>query len=193
MGTMIETTVAMAKTLFAQAERAAQQRNLSQAQLFALAVAEFIQREQQQALPASPTQENTAPPTTTQPANREIKQGDLYWLQVAPPGAAEPGYPHPYVVLQDDLLNHSRLATVVVCGLTSNLKRATEPGNVLLEVGEANLTRPSVIVVSQLATVDKTQVGEYIGTLSTPRIEQIWAGLRFQQRAFFARDRTRCE
>ena len=128
--------------------------------------------------------QNVTPTTSTL---REISQGELYWLQVAAPGAAEAGYPHPYVVLQADLLNHSRLNTVVVCGLTSNLKRATEPGNILLEVGEANLTRQSVIIVSQLSTVEKTALGEYIGALSGQRIEQIWAGLRFQQRAFFAR------
>ncbi len=186
MGTMIETTVAMPKALFEQAERVAQQRNLSQAQLFALAVAQFIQHDQGQTL-AAPNQEHTAPPTPKQPTNREISQGELYWLQVAAPGATEAGYPHPHVVLQSDLLNRSRLDTVVVCGLTSNLKRATEPGNILLEVGEANLTRQSVIVVSQLSTVGKTALGEYIGTLSPQRIEQIWAGLRFQQRAFFAR------
>lgn len=133
---------------------------------------------------ADPSPQNVTP---TIGAPREISQGDLYWLQVAAPGATEPGYAHPHVVLQDDLLNRSRLDTVVVCGLTSNLKRATEPGNILLEVGEANLTRQSVIVVSQLSTVEKTALGEYIGTLSPQRIEQIWAGLRFQQRAFFVR------
>ena len=94
------------------------------------------------------------------------------------------------MVLQENLLNHSRLNTVVVCGLTSNLKRATEPGNILLEVGEANLTRQSVIIVSQLSTVEKTVLGEYIGALSPQRIEQIWAGLRFQQRAFLGRNRN---
>ena len=130
---------------------------------------------------------NVTPTTSTPP---EISQGELYWLQVAAPGATEPGYPHPHVVLQENLLNHSRLNTVVVCGLTSNLKRATEPGNILLEVGEANLTRQSVIIVSQLSTVEKTVLGEYIGALSPQRIEQIWAGLRFQQRAFLGRNRN---
>ena len=130
---------------------------------------------------------NVTPTTSTPP---EISQGELYWLQVAAPGATEPGYPHPHVVLQENLLNHSRLNTVVVCGLTSNLKRATEPGNILMEVGEANLTRQSVIIVSQLSTVEKTVLGEYIGALSPQRIEQIWAGLRFQQRAFLGRNRN---
>ena len=121
----------------------------------------------------------------------EIKQGDIYWLQLDTPGGATAGYPHPYIVIQDDVINGSRISTVVVCATTSNKKRATEPGNVLLEAGEANLPKQSVIVVSQVDTVEKTQLGEYIGTLSQPRVEQILAGMRFQQLSFFARYHAR--
>lgn len=92
---------------------------------------------------------------------------------------------HPHVVVQDDVFNRSRIATVVVCALTSNLRRASEPGNVLLEVGEGNLPRQSVVVVSQISSVEKTRLGERIGTLSDARVEQILAGLRFQQASFF--------
>jgi mRNA interferase MazF len=91
------------------------------------------------------------------------------------------------VVVQDDVFNHSRITTVVVCALTSNLHRATEPGNVLLEVGEGNLTRQSVVVVSQISSVEKTRLGEQIGSLSDARVEQILAGLHFQQVSFFER------
>jgi mRNA interferase MazF len=75
----------------------------------------------------------------------------------------------------------SRLDTGVVCALTSNLKRAKAPGNVLLDIGEANLSRQSVVVVSQVSTVDKTQLGEYIGSLSEQRVHQILAGMQFLQ------------
>jgi mRNA interferase MazF len=61
------------------------------------------------------------------------------------------------------------------------LKRAKEPGNVLLEAGEAGLPRQSVVVVSQVSTVDTTQLGEYIGTLTEPRMDQVLAGLQFLQ------------
>ena len=98
-----------------------------------------------------------------------------------------PGYPHPHVVVQDDLFNHSRVATVVVCALTSNLRRASWPGNVLLEAGEGNLPKRSVVVVSQVSSVEKTRLGERIGWLSDTRVEQILTGLRFQQRSFFGR------
>ena len=121
----------------------------------------------------------------------EIKRGGIYWLQSEEPSGATAGYPHPYVVIQDDVINRSRINTVVVCAMTSNKKRATEPGNLLLEAGEANLPRQSVVVVSQIDTVEKTQLGGYIGSLSQQRVEQILAGMRFQQLSFFARYHAR--
>jgi mRNA interferase MazF len=90
------------------------------------------------------------------------------------------------VVVQDDVLNFSRITTVVVCALTTNLHRASEPGNVLLDPGEGDLPQQSVVVVSQIASVEKAALGARIGSLSSARVEQILGGLRFQQRSFFA-------
>ena len=85
------------------------------------------------------------------------------------------------MVIQDNVINPSRINTVVVCALTTNLKRANAPGNVLLEAGEANLPKQSIVVVSQVSTVDKAQLGEYIGSLTEQRINQILAGMQFLQ------------
>lgn len=126
----------------------------------------------------------------TNHADLNIHQGDLYWLRAARADGPTVDYAHPYVVLQEDVINRSRVSTVVVCALTSNLKRMTEPGNVLLEAGEANLPRQSVVVISQVEAVEKTALSEYIGSLSRERIEQIFAGMRFQQTAFFSRAHT---
>lgn len=93
------------------------------------------------------------------------------------------------MVVQEDVFNHSRITTVVVCALTSNLHRASEPGNVLLEPGEGNLPKQSVVVVSQISSVEKARLGERIGSLAGTRVEQILAGLRFQQVSFFHRSR----
>jgi mRNA interferase MazF len=112
-----------------------------------------------------------------------ISRGDLYWL--APDETLGSGVPHPHVVVSEDVFNKSRIATVVVCGLTSNLGRAHEPGNVLLDLGEGNLEKRSVVVVSQVSSVEKATLGERIGALSNERVEQVLAGLRFQQAAFF--------
>ena len=116
-----------------------------------------------------------------------INQGDIYWLLPDAPDGAASGIRHPHVVLQLDVLNHSRLNTVVVCALTSNLKRASRLGNVVLETGEGNLPKPSVVEVSKVSTVDKSLLGDYIGSLSMSRIDQILAGMRFLQRSFFTR------
>lgn len=123
----------------------------------------------------------------------EINQGDIYWVPAEASNGAEPGYTHPQVVIQEDILNHSRIDTVVVCALTSNLKRAKAPGNVLLEAGEANLARQSVVVVSQVSVVHKTQLGEYIGSLSAQRIQKILSGMRFLQSMTGHRSRSEAE
>ena len=128
---------------------------------------------------------NTATPSSTGPAT--INRGDLFWIEADESRGSIPGSPHPHVVVQDDVFNHSRISTVVVCALTSNLSRGNEPGNVRLDVGEGNLTRQSVVVVSQVSAVYKARLGEHIGTLSEDRVEQILAGMRFQQASFFNR------
>lgn len=113
-----------------------------------------------------------------------VSRGELYWLAPDAARGPAPPYAHPHVVVQDDVFNHSRIATVVVCATSTNLRRATEPGNVLLDPGEGDLPRRSVVVVSRIESVDKVRLGPRIGALSDARVEQILAGLRFQQRAF---------
>jgi mRNA interferase MazF len=107
-----------------------------------------------------------------------IKQGELYWVDLGEPAGPEPGYRHPHVVIQNNVFNQSRINTVVVCALTSNLRRATAPGNVLLGEGEANIPKQSVVNVSQIYTVDKRDLAERIGTLSGRRVRQILSGIR---------------
>lgn len=116
-----------------------------------------------------------------------IHRGDVYWLAPDESRGPAPSYSHPYVVVQDDVFNHSRIATVVVCALTTNLNKASEPGNVLLDVGEGNLPEQSVVVVSQIESVAKSRLGDRIGSLSESRVVQVLDGLRFQQRSFFGR------
>jgi mRNA interferase MazF len=111
--------------------------------------------------------------------DRDIKQGDLYWF--SPPDAGQ-GIAHPHVIVQDDVLNSSRIHSVVVCGLTTNLSRASLPGNVLLDAGEGGLPSASVVVVTHVSAVDEHLLGEFIGALSRERVEQILAGMRFVQR-----------
>lgn len=107
-----------------------------------------------------------------------INQGDVYWVELDEPAGSGPGYRHPTIVIQNNFYNHSQINTTIICVLTSNIKRAAVPGNVALDKGEGNLPRPSVAVVSQIFTVDRIQLQEYIGTLSARRVRQILDGLR---------------
>lgn len=106
-----------------------------------------------------------------------IDQGDVYWVDLGEPSGSGPGYRQPHVVIQNNVFNRSRISTVVVCVLTSNLRRAAAPGNVLLEEGEANLPKQSVVNVSQIYTVDKGDLVERIGRLSLRRVQQVLAGV----------------
>ena len=108
-----------------------------------------------------------------------IRQGEVFWAALLPPAGSEPGYRHPVVVLQSNVYNQTQIQTVVSCMLTSNLRLANAPGNVLLARGEANLPRRSVANVTQLVTVDKSDLLAKIGTLSKERLGQILAGVHF--------------
>jgi mRNA interferase MazF len=107
-----------------------------------------------------------------------IKQGEMYWIDLTEPKGSEPGYRHPHIVIQNNLFNASRINTIVVCSLTSNLKRAKAPGNVLLNQGEANLPKKSVVNISQIFTVNKADLVEKIGQVSDKRITEILDGIK---------------
>ena len=107
-----------------------------------------------------------------------IAQGDIFWVDLGAPRGSEPGYRHPHVIIQNNVFNQSRINTVVVCALTSNLKRAAAPGNVLLKKGEANLPKDSAVNISQIITVNKTDLVEKIGSLSPGRLNSVLDGVK---------------
>lgn len=108
----------------------------------------------------------------------KIRQGDIFWVDLGDPAGSAPGYRHPYVVIQNNVFNESRLNTVVLCALTSNLKRAGAPGNVVLRKGEGNLPKESVVNITQLITMDKSDLVEKIGSLSRTRTGEVLAGVK---------------
>jgi mRNA interferase MazF len=107
-----------------------------------------------------------------------INQGDIYWIELDEPEGSEPGYKHPHVIVQNNLFNRSQIRTVLVCPLTTNLKCASAPGNIVLDKKESNLPKQSVVNVSQVFTVDKSQLDEYVGSLSSKRITEILNGIK---------------
>jgi len=82
------------------------------------------------------------------------------------------------VVVQGDVFNRSMISTTVICLITSNLRRAMAPGNVVLRKGDANLPKASVVNVSQVATVDKVDLAERIGKLPAATVDAIRTGLQ---------------
>jgi mRNA interferase MazF len=122
-----------------------------------------------------------------QPGTRDIGRDDIFWISPDEAKGSIPGTPHPHVVVQEDVFNRSRIGTVVVCALSTNLHKASEPGNVLLEPDEGSLEKQSVVVTSQISCVYKSRLGAHIGSLSKTRVDQIVAGLRFVQSAFHGR------
>lgn len=106
-----------------------------------------------------------------------IRQGDIFWVNLGEPYGSEPGYLHPYLVIQNNVFNESRLNTIVMCALTSNTRLAKYPGNVMLEKGEANLPKRSVVNITQIFTVDKKDLLEKIGAISPARIAQVLKGV----------------
>jgi mRNA interferase MazF len=107
-----------------------------------------------------------------------INQGDIYWITLKEPKGSEPGYRHPHVVIQNNLFNRSLINTVLVCALTSNLKRAKAPGNILLDKGEANLPKKSVIIISHIFTVNKDDLSEKIGSLTRECFKEVYEGIK---------------
>jgi mRNA interferase MazF len=106
-----------------------------------------------------------------------IAQGEVWWADIGDPAGSEPGFRRPVVVVQGDAFNASSLRTVVCVALTSNLRWADAPGNVLLAARATGLRRPSVANVSQLVTLDREVLTERAGRLSASGLELVLAGI----------------
>lgn len=106
-----------------------------------------------------------------------ISQGDVFWADLAEPEGSGPGFRRPVVVVQGDALNQSRIATVIVVPLTSNLKWADAPGNVLFKAKATGLPKDSVANVSQIVTLDRTVLDARAGRLTARQLALVLAGI----------------
>ncbi len=107
-----------------------------------------------------------------------IRRGSIYWVDFSPGKGSEPKGRRPGLVIQSDILNDSKLNTVVMLAVTSTLKLGELPGNVVLGKGEANMPKRCVINVTQIKSVDKQSLRELIGTISRTRLNEVFEGLR---------------
>lgn len=106
-----------------------------------------------------------------------ISQGEVHWVDFGAPQGSEPGPRRPCVIVQNDAFNASRISTVVVAVITSNVRLAEAFGNVALRKGEAGLRRASVVNVSQVATVDRSMLDGRIGQLTRRRLGEVLGGI----------------
>ena len=106
-----------------------------------------------------------------------IVQGDVWWAELVEPRSSKPGFRRPVVVVQGNPLNRSRIATIVCVAVTSNLKWASAPGNVLIPSAHAGLPTDSVANVSQIVTLDRTVFCEHVGRLPEPLLRLVLAGI----------------
>ena len=107
-----------------------------------------------------------------------MRRGEIWWASLPAPRGSEPGYRRPIVIVQSDEFNESRISTVIVAILTSNLRLAAAPGNFRLDTRETGLSRDSVLNLSQVLTVDKSFLTERVGILSVRNLAAMDAGLK---------------
>lgn len=107
-----------------------------------------------------------------------IRRGEIWWADLGEPRRSAPGFRRPLVVVQADAFNRSRIQTCVCAVLTSNLRLADAPGNVLLSKGDSGLPRDSVINVSQIVTIDRSALTERVGKLPARVRDRVEDGLR---------------
>jgi mRNA interferase MazF len=107
-----------------------------------------------------------------------MERGEIWWADLGEPAGTEPGYRRPLLIVQTDAFNRSRLATTIAIVLTSNLRLADAPGNVLIPADESGLPKDSVVNVSQLVTLAKSQLTERVRKLPARFMRAVTDGLK---------------
>lgn len=106
-----------------------------------------------------------------------MSRGSIFWASLPQPRGSESGFKRPVLVISSDAFNASRIHTVTVAAITSNLRLAAAPGNVSLTPAVSGLPRESVINVSQILTLDREFLGELVGELSADLVRLVDRGL----------------
>lgn len=107
-----------------------------------------------------------------------IERGEIWWTDLPEPKGSMPGFRHPVLIIQADEFNQTRLETFIGAVITSNLRLANMPGNVLLTPKQSGLSVDSVVNITQIVTANKSDLFEFVGVISERKMEQIDKGLR---------------
>ena len=184
----MKTAISIPDDVFADAEQLARELKKSRSRLYGDAVREYIARHSAESITESLDRlcERGRLPQRLRPNRRAshpgrlrlvIAQGEVWWADLAEPAGSEPGFRRPVVVVQGDAFNRSRISTVVCVALTSNLRWAEAPGNVLLSARLTGLPKDSVANVSQLVTLDREALTERAGALPVKKLELVLLGI----------------
>jgi mRNA interferase MazF len=107
-----------------------------------------------------------------------MKRGEIWWADLPEPTGSGPGQRRPVLVIQSNAFNESRIATVIVAIITSNVFLENAPGNVRLSKSESGLPKPSVVNISQLITIDRTLLTQRVKALPQKTLETVATGLK---------------
>jgi mRNA interferase MazF len=107
-----------------------------------------------------------------------INRGEIWWADLPEPTGSSPCYRRPVIIIQSDGFNKTNLNTSIIAAITTNLDMAEMRGNVLLKKHQSGLPKDSVVNITQIFTLDKILLLEYVSTISERKMEQIDKGLR---------------
>ena len=107
-----------------------------------------------------------------------MRRGEVWWATLPPPSGSGPGFRRPVLVIQSDPFNESRISTSIVAVITSNLALADAPGNIRIGKAESGFSKPSVVNVSQVLTIDKALLTDRVRPLPATTMLRVDNGLR---------------
>ncbi len=107
-----------------------------------------------------------------------MKRGEIWWASLTPPDGSGPGYRRPVLIVQANSFNESRISTILVAVVTSNLSLAHAPGNIRISKSDSGLPKASVVNISQILTIDRQFLTEHIGALPGRIMDRVSDGLK---------------
>ena len=107
-----------------------------------------------------------------------MKRGEIWWADFGAPLGSEPGYRRPVLIVQSNVFNRSRISTVIIAAISSNLALESAPGNVRLSRSDSKLAKASVVNVSQISSADRARLVGKVSTLAPSQMSKVEAGLK---------------
>lgn len=107
-----------------------------------------------------------------------MMRGEIWWADFGIPFGSEPGYNRPVLIVQDDTFNKSKINTIVVLPLTTNLLLENAPGNIFIKKEESGMPKDSIIVVSQLYAIDRQRLLEQLSKLQMAIMKEVESGIK---------------